>query len=239
MKNNVTIVSGYWKAKGKYTTTQFENWLNNTLIINCPYVFFGNDESINIAKSIRKDLPTHYVNIEISAFYSYNFKDTLQIMPPHVPSVEANLIWNEKINLVEKAKELDPFGSEFFMWVDAGIYQYREKKPDLSTPYPNQDKLKKIPKDKFIFSTSEFENFEENKVHDNNYYHYISGGCFIMHKNIINLFAELYRTYMRKYLSQYNWINTEQKILTHIYKDHIYMFYRLSIGYGTVVTEME
>ena len=30
MKNNVTIVSGYWKAKGKYTTTQFENWLNNT-----------------------------------------------------------------------------------------------------------------------------------------------------------------------------------------------------------------
>jgi hypothetical protein len=239
MNSPLTIVSGYWKVTGKYATTKFENWLNNTLTINCPYVFFGNEESINIVKSIRKDLPTHYVNMEITEFYSYCFKDTVKPMPPHVPSTEVNLIWNEKINLVEKAKELDPFGSDFFMWVDAGIYQYRERKPDLTKPYPNEKKLKLLPTNKFIFSTSDFGNFEEFKVHDNNYYHYISAGCFIMHKSIVNSFAELYRKYMRKYLSQYNWINTEQKILTHIYTEHRDLFYCLSYGYGTVVTVME
>ena len=238
MKNNLTIVSGYWKATGKYSTTKFEKWLNNTLTINCPYVFFGNEESVNIAKSIRKDLPTHYVIMEISEFYSYRFKDTLQIMPPHVPSIEANLIWNEKVNLVEKAKELDPFGSEFFMWVDAGIYQYRERKPSKK-PYPNEEKLKLLPTDKFIFSTSDFENFEEHQVHDNNYYHYIAGGCFIMHKSFVNLFAELYRKYMDRYLSQNNWVNTEQKILTHMYTEHRSLFYCLTHGYGAVVSKME
>jgi hypothetical protein len=214
-------------------------WLNNTLCINCPYVFFGNEESINIVKSIRKDLPTHYVNMEISEFYSYRFKDTVIPMPPHVPSTEVNLIWNEKVNLVEKAKEIDPFNSEFFMWVDAGIYQYRDIKPDLEKPYPNEDKLKILPKDKFIFSTSDFPEFEEYKVHDNNYYHYISAGSFVMHKSFVNLFAELYRKYMDRYLSQYNWVNTEQKLLTHIYTEHRDMFYCLTYGYGNVVKELE
>jgi len=238
MKNNLTIVSGYWKFTGKYSSDKFENWLNNTLCINCPYVFFGNEESVNIAKSIRKDLPTHYVIMEISEFYSYRFKDNLQIMPPHVPSIEVNLIWNEKVNLVEKAKEIDPFGSDFFMWVDAGIYQYRERKPSIE-PYPNQEKLKTLPIDKFIFSTSDFPDFEEFKVRDNNYYHYISGGCFIMHKSFVNLFAELYRKYIDKYLSQNNWVNTEQKLLTHMYTEHRDLFYCLIVGYGNVVKELE
>jgi hypothetical protein len=236
--NNVTIVSGYWKVKSKYSHDKFESWFNNTLSINCPYVFFGNEESVSIVKTIRKDLPTYYVNMEITDFYSYRFRDTVKPMPPHVPSTEVNLIWNEKINLVEKAKELDPFGSEFFMWVDAGIYQYREEKPN-SKPYPNEEKIKLLPTDKFIFSTSESEIFEDYKVHDNHYYHYISGGSFIMHKSFVNLFAELYRNYMNRYLSQYNWLNTEQKILTHMYHEHRDLFYCLTHGYGNVVKEME
>ena len=236
---NLTIVSGYWKVTGKYSSDKYMLWFNNTLSTNCPYVFFGNEESINIVKTIRKDLPTHYVNMEISDFYSYRFKDTVKPMPPHVPSTEVNLIWNEKVNLVNKAKEINLFDSEFYMWLDAGAYPYRDKKPDVTKTYPNEEKLNLLPKNKFIFSTSDFENFEEYKVHDNNYYHYICAGSFIMHKSFVNLFAELYRKYMDKYLSQYNWVNTEQKILTHIYTENRDMFYCLTYGYGNVVTELE
>jgi hypothetical protein len=103
----------------------------------------------------------------------------------------------------------------------------------------SEEKLKLLPTDKFIFSTSDFENFEEFKVHDNNYYHYIAGGCFIMHKSFVNLFAELYRKYMDKYLSQNNWVNTEQKLLTHMYTEHRGLFYCLTHGYGAVVSKME
>jgi len=237
MKNLVTIVSGYWNVKGKYNFDKYKSWMSNTIRINCPYVFFGNTESINIVKEIRADLPTHYINIEIEDFYTYKFKNTVSYMEPHVPSTNVNLIWNEKVNLVEKAKDIDPFNSDFFMWVDAGIYIYRETSPP-STPFPNQDKILTLPIDKFIFSTTNNPEFEKYKVHDNNYYHYIAGTNFILHKNIVNSFAKLYRKYIDKYLSQYNWLNTEQKILTHIYNDHPELFHCFSHGYGSIVKNL-
>lgn len=238
MNNNLfTVVSGYWNVKGKFNFEKYKSWMSNTIIINCPYVFFGNYESISIVKEIRKDLPTHYINIEIEDFYTYKFKDTVCCMEPHVPSTEVNLIWNEKVNLVEKAKDIDPFNSDFFMWVDAGVCVYRETPPS-STPFPNQDKILTLPLDKFIFSTSNNPEFEKHKVHDNNYYHYIAGGSFILHKNFVNSFAKLYRKYIDKYLSQYNWLNTEQKILTHIYNDNPELFHCFSHGYGSIVINL-
>ena len=234
---NFTVVSGYWRVNGKYSCDIFEKWFDNTLRINCPYIFFGDEESIEIVKKFRKDLPTHYIKLEINEFYSYKYKNNVCHMLPHVPSTEVNLIWNEKINLVERAKEIDPYKSNYFMWIDAGIYNYRNKKPSIKQ-FPDPDKIKLLPIDKFIFCTTDSGNFEKYKVHENNYYHYISGN-FIIPKNIVNTFAELYRTYIDKYLSQYNWLNTEQKILTHLYNDKPELFYQYSVGYGSIVKELE
>jgi hypothetical protein len=61
MNNNLTIVSGFWKVVNKHDN-KFDNWFSKTLKINCPYIFFGNEESINIVKKHRKSLPTHYIN---------------------------------------------------------------------------------------------------------------------------------------------------------------------------------
>ena len=33
---NLTCVSGYWNVKNKHDN-KFNNWFENTLIINCPY----------------------------------------------------------------------------------------------------------------------------------------------------------------------------------------------------------
>ena len=33
---------------------KFNNWFNNTLKINCPYIFFGSKNSLQIIKSYRK-----------------------------------------------------------------------------------------------------------------------------------------------------------------------------------------
>ena len=54
----LTCVSGYWRIKNKHDN-KFENWFNNTLKINCPYVFFSDKETIEI-KKYRGDLPTQY-----------------------------------------------------------------------------------------------------------------------------------------------------------------------------------
>ena len=56
----LTCVSGYWIIKNKHGD-MFNKWFNNTLKINCPYVFFSDKETIEVIKNYRQDLPTYYI----------------------------------------------------------------------------------------------------------------------------------------------------------------------------------
>ena len=96
----LTIVSGYWKVTNKHDN-KFQDWFDKTLKINCPYIFFGNEESINMVKEHRANLPTHYVKCEITDFYTYKYIDEVETHPIHCPSKELNLIWNEKMFLMK------------------------------------------------------------------------------------------------------------------------------------------
>lgn len=234
--HSVTAVSGYWDIKSKYKSSCYTDWMRNSLKINCPYVFFGNKKTIEFVKKIRAELPTYYIEMEIEDFYTYKYKNMVLPHPIHSPSTELTLIWDEKVILIEKAKNINPFNSEFFIWIDAGIFVYRHSPPPI-TVFPNPSKILSLPKDKFIFSTSDNPVFEKHKVHDNYYYHYISG-TFMIHKNIVNYFSTLYKEYIDKYLSKPNWIFTDQKILTHVYNDHPELFYCFSHGYGSIIKKL-
>jgi hypothetical protein len=83
-------------------------WFENSLQINCPYVFFGNKETIEIVKQYRKSLPTFYIEYDIQDFVTNKYKHKMLTHPIHCPSVELNMIWNEKIFLIQKAFKLNP-----------------------------------------------------------------------------------------------------------------------------------
>jgi len=236
MENNnhpLTCVSGYWKVKNKHDD-KFIDWFHNTLKINCPYVFFGNKEAIDIVKQYREDIPTYYMELNIEDFQTFDYSSKMITHDVDCPTVELNLIWNEKIYLVEKAIQENPFMSDFFCWVDAGVCVYRNKKPP-SCSFPNIDKLYKLPKDKFIYSSSA--KYVETSVDKNKYYHHICGTSYILHKSIISTFVNLYKTYLDKLVDTNN-IWTDQLILTHIYKDHKDKFFQLSDGYGTIIPNL-
>lgn len=206
-----------------------DEWFNNSLKINCPYVIFTDKENIEYIKQFRRELPTIYIEYKIEDFQTY--KDRMKTDPYHCPSVELNLIWNEKVFMVQKAAEMNPFNSEYFMWIDAGIYQYREILPPDQI-YSNINTLKSLPIDKFIYSTSEA--YNKDLIRIDNYYHHIAGGGWIMHKNMIDSYANLYDSYLDKLVDKNN-IWTEQVIYTHICKDHEHLYYKLCDGYGEVV----
>ena len=222
----LTCVSGYWNVNNKHGNN-FEFWFKNSLKINCPYVFFADKETIEIIKKYRDKLPTFYVECSIQEFICYKYKNKMITHPVHCPSVELNLIWNEKIFLIKRALEINPFGSDFFCWVDAGLCIYRDTPPS-SNEFPNVNKLNTLPKNKFIYTSSS--PYIENNVNNTTYYHHISG-TYILHKNIVNDFATLYDKYLNELLDTNN-IWTDQVILTHIYKDHKDLFYKLGDGYG-------
>lgn len=236
-KYNMTCVSGYWKVNNKYcdiSGNSYTEWFKNTLQINCPYVFFSDKETIKTIKKYRHHLPTFYVECNMEDFFTQKYKEKMITHPEHCPSIEVNLIWNEKIFLIKKALEFNPFSSDFFCWADAGLCTYRDNLPP-TIPFPNLDKLNKLPTDKFIYSSSY--HYNEIKVKKDNYYHHITGTTYILHKNIINNFADIYEKYLDKLIDKNN-IWTDQVILTHIYKDHKDLFFKLCIGYGEIFPHM-
>ena len=230
----LTCVSGYWKIENKHGN-KFDNWFKNSLKINCPYIFFGNKESIEFVKTYRGNLPTYYIELNIEDFVTYKYKTKMVTHRGHCPSVELNLVWNEKIFMIEKALKINPYSSEYFCWIDAGICVYREETPP-QLPFPNTHKLTKLPTDKFIYSSSHDYNsnlFKKGRYHC---HHHISGTSYILHKNIINTFVTLYSEYLK--LIDKGDIWTDQVILTNIYKDHKELFYKYSDGYGEIIPEL-
>jgi len=229
---SLTCVSGYWNVTNKHGN-EYNNWFMNTLDIKCPYVFFSNKEGIEIIKEFRKNHPTYYIECNIEDFFTYKYKDKVAIHELHCPSVELNLIWNEKIFLLQKAYELNPFNTDWFKWIDAGMFAYRYNKPP-NRSFPNINRLNKLPIDKFIYSSSK--PYEESLVTNTNYYHHVSG-TFMLHKDFINRFVEIYKNYLDKLLDKNN-IWTEQVILTHIYKDAPNLFFKLGDGYCEIALNL-
>lgn len=119
--------------------------------------------------------------------------------------------------MIKKAYNINPFNSEFFMWCDAGIGPYRHIKP-LEYHF-DINKIISLPKNKFIFSSSDNEIYYDNT----NYYYYISG-TYIIHKNLINIIVSIYKIYLDKLIDKNN-IWTDQVILTHIYKKILKIFF--------------
>ena len=122
------------------------------------------------------------------------------------------------------------------MWIDAGICVYRNNPPP-SISFPNINVLNKLPKDKFIYSSTDrttySDKFQKGKYH---LYHHVSGTTYILHKNIIDSFVELYKEYLN--LIDKNDIWTDQVILTHLYRDNKSLFYKYSNGYGSIVSKL-
>ena len=156
------------------------------------------------------------------------------VHPIHCPSVELNLIWNEKIFLIQKAKNINPFNSEYFLWIDAGICTYRNIKPPKNN-FPDLNKVNSLPKDKFIYSSSDI--YNPDLIKKDNYYHCISGTSYLLHQTIIDKFVEIYKIYLEKLIDKNN-IWTDQIVLSHIYKDYNDLFFKLGDTYGEIVKKL-
>jgi hypothetical protein len=226
----LTCVSAYFPVKSKHQNNVYLNWFENTLSINCPYIFFTTKSEVELIKFFRKGLPTYFVECEIEDFYAYKYKDRMTTHDSHCPSVELNLIWNEKIFMVQKASEINPFNSVWFHWIDAGTCAYRDVNP-TDKEFPNKNFLETLPKDKFIFSSSL--GYIESRINATDYYHYVAATAFLLHKTFIDKYVETYKDYMEKLIDKNN-IWSEQVIFTHIFKDRPELYFKLCDGYGEV-----
>ena len=229
----LTVVSGYWRVGNKHDN-KYNDWFKNTLKINAPYIFFGTKETIAMVRPHREGLPTHYIECNITEFYSYKYAHLMITHPVHCPSKELNMIWNEKVFLMEKAAEINPYNSDYFAWVDAGISSYRETPPPIYQ-FPDRAKLYALPK-KIIYSSSDERFFDVDRLGEEGYHHI--SGTFVMHSSVIPKVCRLYRGYLDTLLVNKDIVYTDQIIFTYMLKEHPELFYNYGHGYCKVIKEL-
>lgn len=231
---DITLVSGYWVLqKNKFNNSKYNEWFNNTLTVNSPLIFFSDSISIiNLVKKIRKKLPTYYVVLDMNQFVTNKYKDLFIIDNIHCPSKELNMVWNEKIFLLQKSLEINPFNSNFYCWYDAGLCLFRDRKiPEikLDSSFLNKNKIS-------FTNPSHIKKYEQNKLKDYGY-HYVTGTAYIIPKKIIPIVTKKYKQYLDNYVDD-KFLWTDQVIWTHIYNDYPELFENIGEGYGYLILKL-
>lgn len=229
LTDELTCVTGYWAVKNKHGDS-FPNWFPNTLNVDHPYVVFC-DEARAQLEIPRQPFPTAFARLPLAQCYLYDKQDRVWTHEYHCPSTELNVIWNEKVFLIERALNINPYGSEWFVWLDAGICVWRERANQRPLRL-NRDALRKLPKDKLVFSSSIAE-FVPEYVASNMYYHHVAGTAFLLHRNIVATFCAAYRACLDRLLNQ-RAAFIDQGVFTHLYAEQPDLFFKLTHGYGAV-----
>jgi hypothetical protein len=235
----MTCVSGYWDVTNKHGN-KFNDWFKNTLIVNCPYVFYTTSDIIENIKAIRYALPTFYINKSLEDFKTYDMNMTNEINDRHCPSKDLGYIWLEKINLMKETASINPYQSEWFSWIDAGISIYRNT-PPASAEFPNPAKLYKLSKKQVNYCSSDpIDDSKLETIKSWAYVHNISG-TIILHKSIITKVCDLFYEYLEKCIKETKTFvcYSDQCIWTRMYVDNPSLFNKVGDGYGNIIKELE
>jgi len=222
--DNITVVSGYWKIGGKHTHSTYDNWFKNSLKINQRYIFFCNESDVSYIKEFREGLETVYKSYPLDKFYSKKYVKDNWTDPFHVPSKEIAMIWHEKMHLLKIAKDEDENPTEFYIWVDAGVCEYRDKPPP--TVRLNLKDVNSLPKDKLCYSHIDS-------------YHDVAGTVLIIHRDAIDTIHKKYYEILDTCDNEEAWkCGSDQVNFTKLLQQHPELFFKMSEGWAMNLVDL-
>ena len=237
----ITLVTGLWNIgrdnlqEGWSRSYQhYLDKLSQLLEVDCNLIIFGDNELQQFVKERRNENNTQFILRNLDWFKNNEFYNKIQTIRQKPEwynqvgwlkeSTQAKLeMYNplvmSKVFLLNDARILDKFNSEYMFWIDAGITN------TIHPGYFTHDKvLDKLPKyvNKFHFvcfpyeTTTEIHGFEINSM--NNYAQskvnrVARGGFFGGKKEVINDINTLYYSLMNDSLSK-GYMGTEESIFT-------------------------
>ena len=159
----MTIVTAFFdihrdtKGDGR-TAGEYMQWIEKTLQLNCNLFIVTEAKFVPFMKAKRPHYATYILEdtLENASYYKYlpRMREILEsdaykqriTCPQRVECVlpEYNVIQYSKFGWLEKAMRVNPFHTDHFFWMDAGISRFFLD-VDVSLPYPRM-----IPSDKFI-----------------------------------------------------------------------------------------
>ena len=150
-RTHATIVTCYFKMDSKHSHDEYLRWMTNMLSLSDNMVIFTTEDMRPTILELRAKLSTGKTKVItmtlqdtlMAKTYDANFWEHQFSLDPEKhkqhKSIDHSLyqVWNEKTNFLQTAAHLNPFGSEFFAWVDIGYFR--------TTTYNHQIMLDVIP----------------------------------------------------------------------------------------------
>ena len=151
-----TIVTGYFQLeRSKASHEIYRGWMQNMLAIKNPMIIFCDRQSIEMIRELRSE------NIEITRiietkwedFYSYRYINNFiqhqqldaEVNKGH--NVYLYMVWAEKSNFLKRAIEMNPFSTDYFLWVDIGCF----RRPNTQyLQWPSPARISQIPHNKVL-----------------------------------------------------------------------------------------
>lgn len=236
---NILFVSGYWVLDHhKYSDKFYLDHFKNTLNVNMPYVIYCDADSHDIIKlsRIRDDL-TVYIIRNIGDFHVATFPNikNIQLHNVHVPNRRLGMIWLEKIYMIQDCALRYP-ENEWYCWSDAANAYLRNNVLGNIT-WPAGKKYLSV--DKLNCTVSEPGCIKKYNIYDGKE-HIVAGTSWIIHRDMISKFADLFEKYYSILTLETNESNnficlSDQIIWTRIHMNHPELFNFIGIGYGDIL----
>lgn len=132
----VTIVSYFYIVKSKFPKETYFEWIKNYLYIGFKSIIFTNKETESILIEKFPDIKKHNILIiyEINDFFTSKYDWTYDYQIDYEKqkhSIDLYKLWNEKIFFLDKACEINPFKSTYFLLIDIGSFRNKNKLDEI------------------------------------------------------------------------------------------------------------
>jgi len=240
-QEKATIVTAYFEIpRSKHTHELYDGWIKNMLSIDNPMVIFCCSKSYEKIKKIRENHLSQTIIIPTSFEEFYTFRYFSVFEEQQKMDMETSIghntylymIWNEKIHFLKRALEMDPFQTDYFLWVDMGCF--RESLKPAYQKWPCPKKIAQLEKNKVtlmeVHPFSDYEKYgikslEQLPCYDRNEYNtrnnflinHISASIFGGNKKALLEWHEKYFNLLEYFISQNRFIGKDQSIMNCLY----------------------
>lgn len=248
MSDSITIVTALYDINREQDGDgrkfqEYLSWFEETLKVTRPMVIFVEESLVSFVEKCREGLPTKIIPqaLEDIPYYhltekidnilkSDNFKKKVQA-PNRVECKLAlyNSVIYSKFQWVNRIISDNPFNTELFMWMDAGLSRFFF---DMDLEYPSQTAMETLLdcKDHVIIQTSmsyygDLVNAETYTIEDLwDARTWVMAGLWCGGGEVMSKFCDLIDDVLQNKMIANNLINNEQSAMAYVYKNNPDMF---------------
>ena len=229
------------------TFEEYLSWFGETLKVKSPMVVFVDESLKQFVEDHRGNLPTKIITQSIEEVPYYSLKDEIQKVldnenykskigaPQRVECLMSlyNVIIYSKFPWVKRVIEENPFDSEYFMWIDAGLSRFFEQHGvNVYNQYPSRSAVETLldTKDSVLIHTSMsyYPDLVNAETCTEEYFWdartWVMAGLWGGGSTILSKFCDMMDEVLREKMLKNGVINNEQNAMAYLYKNNDDMF---------------